>query len=127
MSLRFLFAAAGGGFHLGIVKNDKQIGVRDSGDERTSVESDDHSVEHEFVVSDDQLVECLSHRGALRAKGFIEVLFINACGSLDVCRRLRGLQSVPVLLGWADEQAPSVMCAQLVGRICCPSQDLGRQ
>jgi hypothetical protein len=75
-----------------------------------------------FDVKDEDLVACLQRRGVLnpRNEGNIELVFLNACGSLEVCRLLQtqDVCGIPVMLGWGDAAADSRMCARMVSSCC---------
>jgi hypothetical protein len=66
------------------------------------------------VVTDDQLVAALSGRGALATPAGLEFVFLNACNSLGVCRRIQDECSVPVVVGWNKVAVPAQQCFVMV-------------
>lgn len=69
------------------------------------------------VVTDDQLVAALASCTGL------EFVFLNACNSLEVCRRIQDHCGVPVVVGWDRVTVPAMQCfvlVRVVGHTGCP-------
>lgn len=68
------------------------------------------------AMTDEDLVECFRGVGALHC-GFdtgVEFLFLNACGTAALAKRLHVECGIPVVIGWRSPATPANQCLALV-------------
>jgi hypothetical protein len=63
-------------------------------------------------MSDGELVEIL--RPAPGGSS-IEVVFLNGCGTWELCKILQAECGIPVVLGWESTIVPEQQCMSMVG------------
>lgn len=72
------------------------------------------------LVTDEELLACLSTRGPLKCpEDGIMCVVLNAGGTDRVCHRVQSECGVPTVLGWGDHDVPGSLCVAMVCRCVC--------
>ena len=68
-------------------------------------------------IADEDMVACLSARGAHLVEAGIGIVMLNSCSTLGVCRALQSHHSVPLVVGWDAVNVSGQQCTTMVSLV----------